>query len=91
MQEDLSNLRLEVLIRLTKLEAKAELLESNDSNLKEDIEEIKTVFNDNLVKLDEKLTYIERDMPSASTYKFIIVVVGIVLTAATGIILSAIR
>ena len=91
MQDDIQAFKTEVLVKIARLEGKVETLGSNDLHLQDDIEELKQMVNENLKKLDDKCTYIERDMPSASTYKFIIIVVGVVITAAVGIITSALR
>ena len=74
------------MVRLAKLEERANTFLQHDNQLAEDIAELKAYMNTNLEKLDAKCTYIERDMPSASTYKFIILVVGVFLTAAIGIL-----
>ena len=91
MQDEIHTFRTEVMVRLAKLETKLELMESKDLDLVKDIEDLKEFTNKSLEKIDAKCTYIERDMPSASTYKFITIVVGVVLTAAVGIIVSALR
>ena len=91
MRDDFQDFKTEILVRLAKLEAKAEALGVTDNNIANDIEELKTYTTKELEKLDAKCQFIEREMPSASTYKFIGVVVSIIITAAVGIIVYGIR
>ena len=91
MRDDFQDFKTEILVRLARLETKAEALGATDTNLTKEIEDLKSYTTQQLEKLDAKCTYIERDMPSASTYKFIGVVVSIIITAAVGIIVAGLR
>lgn len=91
MKDDFQEFRTEALVRLKTIELKIDHANEDRNEIKKDLEDYRIYMDTELGKLDNKCIYIEREMPNASTYKFIAVTVSIIITAAVGIIIAGFR
>jgi hypothetical protein len=88
---DLDKFKLDALQRLIRLEMRVDELDTKDTNIEEDILELKKALIKETDTLHEKVEYIQQEMPSSTTNKIMFSVFGATLSFLFAMILLYVR
>ena len=89
--KELNEFKLDALQRLLKLEMRVDELHEEDTDLKDDIRELKKALIKETDSLNNKVEYIQQEMPSSTTNKIMFAVFGATLSFLFAMILLYVR
>ena len=89
--KELNDFKLDALQRLLKLEMRVDELHEEDTDLKDDIRELKKALIKETDSLNNKVEYIQQEMPSSTTNKIMFAVFGATLSFLFAMILLYVR
>ena len=89
--KELNTFKLDALQRLLKLEMRVDELHEEDTDLKDDIRELKKALIKETDSLNNKVEYIQQEMPSSTTNKIMFAVFGATLSFLFAMILLYVR
>ena len=89
--KELNDFKLDALQRLLKLEMRVDELHEEDTDLKDDIRELKKALIKETDSLNNKVEYIQQEMPSSTTNKIMFAGFGATLSFLFAMILLYVR